>query len=57
MPNPQQIAALLDLPTIYVGKMQYMDTLSTKKYVWGQQSSLFCQPWSRCPPRRKRTFA
>lgn len=56
LPGPQQIAALLDLPTIYVGRMQYMDTLTSKKFVWGNNVALFCQP-EQMPPTSQEDVA
>ncbi len=56
LPGPQQIAALLDLPAIYVGKLQYMDTTTTKKYAWGNSVSLFRQP-EELPPSSQEDVA
>lgn len=56
IPSPAELQALLDLPTIYVGKMQYIDSTGAKSYVWGNHVVLVRQP-AELPPMSQRDVA
>lgn len=49
MPSPTQIAALLDLPPIYVSRMRRKVTATTYDFVWPDAAVLVRQP-DRMPP-------
>lgn len=44
MPNPQQLAALLAIPAIYVSDMQYITSTGTRDYIWGNSVVFMRQP-------------
>lgn len=48
MPESQMMA-LLDLPTVYVARMKYINSAGTLSYVWGNDVVLFRSP-SQIPP-------
>lgn len=49
IPTPSEISALLQIPPIIVGKMQYMSSSTAKSYVWGNDVVLFRSP-DELPP-------
>lgn len=49
IPGPAEISALLQLPPIYVAKMQAMSSSTAKSYIWGNDVVLFRQP-PQMPP-------
>ena len=49
IPTPAEISALLQLPPIYVAKMQNMTSATAKGYVWGNDVVLFRSP-DEMPP-------
>ena len=55
IPTPSEISALLQIPPIIVGKMQYMSSSTAKSYVWGNDVVLFRSP-DELPRSRKRTW-
>ncbi len=49
LPNAKEVAAILELPPIYVGRMKYLNASSVLDYVWGSSVVLFRMP-AQMPP-------
>lgn len=56
MPSADRMQAVLQLPPIHVGAMQYIDDTSAKKYVWGNHVAFIRQP-RELPPRNQQDVA
>lgn len=56
LPKLNELLSQFALPPILVGKMQYMDTSATKKYIWGNNVVLIRQP-AQMPPHDQRDVA
>lgn len=49
LPNAKEIAAILELPPIYVARMKYLNASTALDYVWGSSVVLFRMP-AQMPP-------
>jgi len=49
MVSEEQLVSLLQLPTIYVARMKYIDSTGALKYIWGNDAVLFRSP-EQIPP-------
>jgi hypothetical protein len=49
MVSEEQLMSLLQLPTVYVARMKYIDSAGALKYVWGNDVVLFRSP-EQIPP-------
>ena len=56
VPDASQMQAVLSLPKIIVGEMQYIDTSGVKQFVWGNNAVLIRQP-RQMPPTDQRDVA